>query len=150
MRIDRIAVQFLTIRSKVLYAGSDLLTLDSLDLRRDESGDEMRILAEVLEIASAKQRPGNVDAGSQDDVLATLPSLCAKNRSEPLSGLRIPGRGERDSGRQIGGAIFFGLNRIPAVAADLVPYAMWSIRHPELRNPKPWDSGDGELGAGVT
>ena len=94
LRIHRVAVQFLTIGSKVLYAGRDLLTLDSLNFRRDQRGDQMRILAKVLEIASAKRRPGNVDAGSQDDVLATLPSLRAKNRSEPMSGLRIPGRGQ--------------------------------------------------------
>ena len=66
--VHRAPVRLLVVGDEVLGHGDDAVTLDRADLGDGHRAGEERVLAEVLEVASALRHAGEIQAGSLDDV----------------------------------------------------------------------------------
>src|SRR5207248_7582604 len=106
--VDRLAVGLLVVRGEVLDLGEYPLLLDRLHLGDGQSAGQVRILAEVLEVAPVAGYPGDVHAGRLDEVLAAVGDLLAGDRPEAGGRRGVPGRGHRERGWQRGGRLRAG------------------------------------------
>ena len=91
-------IRFLLIRSEVLHHGDDALPLHGLDLVDRHRPRQVRVFAEVLEVASQQRIARQVDARSLEDVEGEVVGFRANDLTEEASHRRIEGGG--DCGRR--------------------------------------------------
>ena len=131
--VHRVSVRFLVVGDEVLGHGDDAVTLDRADLRHAHRAGEERILAEIFEVAAALRHPGEIHAGSLDDVQGEDERLDADDVAKLLGNRGVEGRGDRHRRRQRGGR---GLR--PAV---VLTDADGTVGDAQRRDPQPSDPG---------
>ena len=100
--VDVVAVPLLVVEAVVLDGCSDVVALDTLDHRHAHLRREAGIFAEVFPVAAVEGRAGDVDAGPEQFVNATIAHLGAKHLAVESRELDVPGGGERGERRELG------------------------------------------------
>ena len=140
-----VAVGFVIIECVVLDAGRNTSRLQSLNIGGNHDRCEIRILAHILEVAAIEGRAIDVDARTQDHVLATVAGLLAQGTAIAVRELWVPG-GSQASERRKSHAGVVGLPSLfPLVPQHIGAHAMRSVIGPEVGQAKPLDARRREL-----
>ncbi len=109
------AVVLLVVGVEVLHGGDDALALHAADVSGGGLAGEVRVFAEVLEVAAAHGSAVDIDAGAEDEVDAAGASVVGNRDAHLMGELRIPGGGQGDAAG-VGGVRSPGANAVRAVA----------------------------------
>jgi hypothetical protein len=96
------AARLEVVGDEVLDHRDHVPVLDRLDLRHDERGGEVRVLAEGLGDPAARRHPRDVDRGPEQDVVPLAARLLRHRAAVLARERRIERRRERDGGGERG------------------------------------------------
>ena len=101
--IGVVAIEFGIVRGEMLDRGADTLALHALDVTHGNFPGEVRIFAQVFEVASIHRRAVNVHGGTEHEMNALGARVSADFYSFASRERRIPGRRQRDPSGHGGG-----------------------------------------------
>jgi len=130
----------------MLGAGSHLLRLHAADVADGHSRRQEWVFAHILEIAPTKGRPLDIQAGSEQDVLAAMERFAPDRRAVSGSRFRIPGCGQRYQRWHAGGKIIRASRGIPCIRTNIFAHAVRAVRHPAAGNAQTRNGRGGEFG----
>ena len=144
-----VAVHFVVIQRIVLDADGHAVALHALHIRHHHPRSQIRVFAEVFEVAPVQGRTVDVHPGAQKHVLFAVARLFADAPAVEQGHVGVPGSGQtrqcgKGHARVIGPA---GL--IPLVPQHFRTHAVGAVVCPQLRNAQAADARTAELGLRV-
>ena len=124
-------VGLLAVDRIVLRASGHVGFLHTLNVGHALRGGQYRILAHVLEIATAQRATLDIDGRSENHVLAAAARFLAKYLAGRAGQIGIPCGSDGGTGRQVGHIVTGVVQRRPVVVMQLGPHAHRAVVHLE-------------------
>ena len=140
LHVHLMAIFLVVVQTIVLHACRHALRLQSLYVGHYHDRGEIRVFAHVLEVTSVEGSAVDVDAGSQDHVLATIESLLAQCLAVDTAHLRVPGGCKTGKGRESHTRVVGLSCLVPFVPQHVGAHTVWTIVSPEVRKSQSWNS----------
>ena len=149
LHVHLVAIFLVVVQGVVLHTGGHASRLEALDVGHHHARGQVGVFAHVLEVTASQRRAQDVDARSQDDVLATVEGLLAQALAVEAGHLGVP-RGGQTGQRGEGHARVVGLaGLLPFVPQHVGPHAMRAVVGPQVGNAQAGHAGGRELRLGV-
>ena len=140
LHVHLMAIFLVVVQTIVLHACRHALRLQSLYVGHYHDRGEIRVFAHVLEVTSVEGSAVDVDAWSQDHVLATIESLLAQCLAVDTAHLRVPGGCKTGKGRESHTRVVGLSCLVPFVPQHVGAHTVWTIVSPEVRKSQSWNS----------